>query len=193
MKWAETLARPVFHLSPTYPDRPSPIQRLGSIRRCINGPANPRPSSPILFPSLLRIPPHIPPPPSIRHTPPPPLLLLAGGEGTARHAHVACAPSCPVLLLGARVLTAAGPPARDGGRRKRRPPRSSVAASGGSSSSREAPSLVLAMPLLEDLQPAVMIEARTTRLLESIVRLHMDPAPSRYYFALSPLLPLLGF
>jgi len=29
IKWAETVARAVFHQSPTSPDRPSPIQRLG--------------------------------------------------------------------------------------------------------------------------------------------------------------------
>jgi len=57
IKWAETLARAVFHHSLTFPVRPSPIQRLESIRKCINMPANPRPDShPLpLSPSHLRM------------------------------------------------------------------------------------------------------------------------------------------
>ena len=79
IKWAETLPRVVFYQSPTSPDRPSPIQRLRSICRCINRPANARARlSPIPFPSLPRIPPQIPPPLRIRRRRrlPPPLLPL---------------------------------------------------------------------------------------------------------------------
>ena len=61
VKWAETIPMVVFYQSPTSSDRPFPIQRLESIYRCINTPANPRPASNPL-PSLPRIPPQIPPP-----------------------------------------------------------------------------------------------------------------------------------
>ena len=72
IKWAETLPRVVFYQSPTSSDRPSPIQRLRSIRRCINRPANPRspplpPSSssspPFPYPPL-PLPPYLSPPPA---------------------------------------------------------------------------------------------------------------------------------
>ena len=69
MKWAETLARPVFHLSPTYPYRPSPIQRLGSICRCINTPPNPNRPFDLHTPSL-SLPPSLPSDP--------PLLIRQG-------------------------------------------------------------------------------------------------------------------
>ena len=51
VKWAETAATTIFHQSPTSPDRPSPIQRLRSIRRRINRPANPRSAA---LPSIFR-------------------------------------------------------------------------------------------------------------------------------------------
>ena len=96
VKWAETIPRVVFYQSPTSFDRPSPIQRLRSIRRCINRPANPRASlSPIPFPSLPRIPPQIPPPLRIRRRrrlPPPLLPLLSKSKRRAAPRVRSCPP-----------------------------------------------------------------------------------------------------